>query len=131
MPEIPRPVPIKFWGKDHWSTLVYVETCVVDGQGELSPQRMRCDSKRHPEKVYGLRDLPPGEYPTMLFGGVLLDDHDDWDCLKDMEAEGLLEIAWAINVVALTDRGFAAAHALRKHRVRTGGYKDFVWEDKE
>lgn len=62
-------VPMKRFGKDHWSTLGYVETCVVDkgsdrlntmtgmtvnssglapNGGQLNLLRMRCNEKRHP-----------------------------------------------------------------------------------
>jgi hypothetical protein len=32
--EVPRdPVPIELWGKDHWTTLAYIETRCVDYDG--------------------------------------------------------------------------------------------------
>src|SRR4051794_4502364 len=86
------PVPMNMFGKDHWSTFAYIETCAVDHKGLLDVERMRIDSVRHPmlaaAKRYG-RDLPSGGYPTRLktayqingaYGIVERYGHDDYDC---------------------------------------------------
>jgi hypothetical protein len=36
---------------------------------------------------------PAKKYPTRLRNDVELSDHDDWDCLDDAEAAGLIESA--------------------------------------
>ena len=41
-------VPVEQWGRDHYSTLLYVEACAVDAKGRLEHDRMRCNRSRHP-----------------------------------------------------------------------------------
>lgn len=85
-------VPMERWGKDHWSTFAYIETCCVDNHGKLSCARMRPDANRHPLFVtHAQIKLPTQEYPTRLNDGELK-NHDDWDCLWDMVRLGLIEI---------------------------------------
>src|SRR5271154_4036156 len=81
------------FGRDHWTTFLYIETCCVDHGGMPNKVRMRCDRRRHPWFVHmnpadGMRE---GGYPTRLRDGAELHDHDDWDCIDDLIAEGLLE----------------------------------------
>ncbi len=84
------PVPIEQWGRDHWSTFAYAMACVTTKAGRLDHRRMRC----HPELHPGLVHLPPGlsgAFPgTRLKEGKTLPRHDDWDCLDDIVAAGLL-----------------------------------------
>lgn len=119
-------VPISRWGKDHWTTLAYVETVAVDRGGQIQNAKMRtgfpngdlCDS-RFPHY--------PGDYPTRLRDGEL-GGHDDWDCLLDFHAEGLIEYPEVEVVddvdhfvrVMLTERGASIAADLRRH-LATGG----------
>lgn len=88
--DVPRPVPVEWWGKDHWSTLAYVEVLCVDKR-RISLARMRCDVQRHPALLSSVGVAIPKRYPTFLRTGEL-PDHDDWDCLRDAEAEGYLKI---------------------------------------
>lgn len=46
--EVPRPVPVEMWGKDHWSTFGYIETRCVDHDGVPDREHMRCDTDLHP-----------------------------------------------------------------------------------
>lgn len=56
------------WGRDHWSTLAYIETRIVDHSGVPSREHMRCDPKRHPLLAHdGSRGGSPS--PTRLTGG--------------------------------------------------------------
>jgi len=100
-------VPMHRWGKDHWSTFAYVETRWVDHRGMLGHDHMRCDADRH-HAFYGAKrraltpDLAARHYPTRLkterpaadgtWGSVDLPGHDDYDCLGDAIAEGLIEV---------------------------------------
>lgn len=68
-------IPIEKWGRDHFSTLMYIETCVVDNGGVVRGEKMRSAMSGYPTR---LRD---GEQPN----------HGDWDCVEDMRAIGLLE----------------------------------------
>lgn len=128
MPELPRdPVPPKFFGKDHWSTFAYLETRCVDYEGRPDNRHMRCDPRRHP----GLSHIKwNGDYPTRLFGMVELPKHDDWDCVDDLVAAGLMELdGTGIHpVVKLTNLGHTVAAALRKHKAAGKNFSDFAWE---
>lgn len=101
-------VPMLMWGKDHWSTFAYVECRIVDHAGMLEHDHMRTDADRHPLLMSAKRraltaNLTDKEYPTRLkatavpdadghFGIVVLPDHDDYDCLEDAIAAGLLTV---------------------------------------
>jgi hypothetical protein len=128
-------VPIEQFGRDHWSMFAYIETLVVDRDGEPERQRMRCDLKRHPHMGHPLTALLQGRYLTRLRGGVELDDHDDWDCADDLEAAGLIEIhgTGCYPFYSLTPLGHRVAAALREHRAtkKTTGsaYETFVPPD--
>lgn len=89
-------VPIEYFGKDHWTTFAYAETCCVDYGGVLDNRRMRCHPRRHRAFAAVLPfsgTLQDGSgYPTRLKCGILLKNHDDWDALQDLEQAGLLKI---------------------------------------
>jgi hypothetical protein len=109
------PVSVVHFGRDHYSTLLYVEARVVDHRGRPNIRNMRCDAKRHPQ----FNHLPPGvggESPTRLANGDLLSDHDDWDCVQDMVAAGWIEEGGTglQPVWRLTPSGWAAAHNRRR-----------------
>jgi hypothetical protein len=82
-------LPPAVWGKDHFSTLAYLEACAVDHSGTVSNARLRCDARLHPAVV----DRPlveAREYPTILRDDKLQAGHDDWSCIEDFVAAGLL-----------------------------------------
>lgn len=89
------PVPVEKFGEDHWSTLAYVETRIVDHNGLLAADHMRCHTGRHP-MLHAARRWSSGsddmKYPTRLKGGEPLPDHDDYDCIDDLIAAGLLRV---------------------------------------
>jgi hypothetical protein len=106
-------VPMARWGKDHWTTLAYVETCWVDHKGMIEHDRMRCDRTRHPVFYSAKRrvtafgtDADGARFPTRLkteqpgadgtWGTVELAGHDDYDCLADLISEGLVEVAMPV-----------------------------------
>lgn len=139
--------PVQKFGKDHWSLLAYVETRCVDGSagiGALDRNRMRCNQERHP-LLGGSLSAAPGwkpQYSTRLAGffefkdraipavaiaaGFMLDGHDDWDCLDDLEACGFVEILSTANgAVRLTPAGLKVAAALREHKATGGMFATF------
>lgn len=102
------PVPMALFGADHWSTFAYVETRTVDHRGQLAHDHMRCHAARHP-MMLGAKHAVSGvsadasRYPTKVkasatpdddgfYGDADLPDHDDYDCLDDLVAAGLLEV---------------------------------------
>ncbi len=130
------------WGKDHWSTLAYVETCCVDRSGWLDGDRMRVHVRRHRSFVgHRQQMLGPAlhaEYPTILRGGDELPKHDDWDCLADLCVAGLVEIleekvdgdrdsvvGWTTVRVKLTPTGTQMAALLRAHKAEGKRFADF------
>ena len=145
-------VPIDQWGKDHWSTLAYIESRCVDHKGVLSNAHLRTNVGRHP--LFVARGFgSPGDgsrYPTRYKGGEL-DDHDDFDCLYDMVLSGLITIRpnddelWDVPVgsrgpikhrgylqtkelkftVKLTKLGNQVAGELRAHLAKKYNYQAF------
>lgn len=114
-------IPLERFGRDHWSTFAYLETRVVDARGIIDKDRMRTDPDRHPgligPRVMLLVMSSREKYPTRLRDGELLSDHDDWDCMDDLERVGLLvtEGTGIQPLVKLTDEGRRIAAALRAH----------------
>lgn len=123
-----RRIPMDEWGRDHWSTLAYIETRCVDYKGRIDIRNMRCNGVRHPGLAHLAVTFDQFEHPSILHGGKTEPEHDDWDCLYDMEAVGLLvDNGTGINaLVALTETGWAMAHRLRRYRAEGGNYQDFV-----
>lgn len=151
--DIPFVEPERF-GKDHYSTLAYVESRCVDHDGALEAAHMRCNARRHRllastglrtsqiTRDRGWRDswgsiLKNGEQPYPK--------HDDWDCVEDLIACGWMEVAeWEPHVpahpdsqfgsrkirLALTEEGRRIAAALREHKMDGGGFGTFVPPDK-
>jgi hypothetical protein len=101
------PVPMTLFGTDHWSTFAYVETRAVDYNGLLDHDRMRCHAGRHPVMLQAKRRVSGASadgsrYPTRIkasatpdahgrYGVTKVPDHDDYDCLDDLIAAGLLQ----------------------------------------
>ena len=121
-------VEVEKFGKDHWSTLAYVECCAVDDKGALDNRHMRCDADRHPGLVNPMLDSVQ-KYPTILAGGEELPDHDDWDCLDDLEAAGFIEQrGTGIHpVIKMTEAGNKVAASLRHHKSQGGNFSGFQW----
>ena len=103
------PVPMARWGKDHWTTFAYVETCWVDHRGMIDHDKMRCHRKRHPVFYAAKRrchafgtDADGSKYATRLkteqpdadgrWSVAELLGHDDYNCLDDAIREGLIEV---------------------------------------
>lgn len=138
-----RTVAESEFGKDHWSLLAYVEARCVDGvQGlaQLGRSRMRCNPVSHPllaagapwKAEYGSRLRGYFQFPERAdaqkaaAAGLLMLDHDDWDCLDDLQTAGLLEIQSLANPCAqLTARGIAVSAALRAHKMAGGVFANF------
>lgn len=112
------------WGQDHWSTLAYIETRVVDHGGAPDWRHLRCDWSLHP--YYHSGGDAKG-YPTRLLNGATASPHDDWSCIEDAEAFGLLE--WrgtgANPVFRLTTLGSLVCGRLRAHKARSGSFATF------
>lgn len=134
-------ISIDRWGKDHWSTFAYLETRAVD-RGLIDNRQMRCNPRLHRELANtGFGGVIDGsKYPTRLRDGSEISNHDDWSCLEDMVAAGLIKAQYRANDkkrkasafgfaearVELTPAGLALAAQLRAHLATTGKYTDFA-----
>jgi len=120
-------IPIYDWGRDHWSTFGYIEIRIVDFKGIPDNHHMRCDPKLHPLLAH--EGSSGRTYPTRLREGEV-PNHDDWSCLEDAEAVGLLiNTGTSLNrVYKLTDEGHHVAAALRRHKANGGSFATFTLE---
>lgn len=131
-------IPISQWGVDHWQTLAYLETRAVDFKGIIDNRHMRTNPRLHRNLV---GSLPLGgiqdgsRYPTRLREGEQY-GHDDWSCLEDMAAIGLLKAYVRIRDagaafggyearIDLTPLGLEFAAHLRGHKATGGTYHNF------
>jgi hypothetical protein len=123
-------VPPELWGQDHWSTLAYIETKLVEGPYPVQfDARMRQNRRNYrvlerPNKglLSGVPMSP--EHGSRLADGTYLPWHDDWCCVQDMLAAGLFapgyfEVGFPLK---LSTRGYAATAALRKHKAEGGKF---------
>jgi len=120
---------LKQFGKDHWSTFAYAEYCCVDSRGMLDNRRLRINENKRPirSRSNGLGWDP--KYGTRAKNGSIPDpEHDDIDCLEDLEREGFIEFGTLANLtVKLTDEGKVVAAALRSHKADGGQFSTFEW----
>ena len=130
-----KPIPMSRWGKDHWSTLAYLETLAVEKKGLAIPvkARMRTNEIRHPH-LRGTLPMDMGgalngsSYPTRLKDGEVK-EHDDWDCVDDAVEEGLVEdVGTGLNrAYKFTKLGKQVMAKLRQHKMDGGNFPDFVF----
>lgn len=132
-------IPMEKWGKDHWSMLAYIEAREVDYKGVLNGDHMRCNSRLHRTLVgrvsVARKIIFTHEYPTILKGGEVQHNHDDWSCIEDMAHIGLVtaETAKTRDLifgshearVKLTQRGRVLANQLREHKANGGNFSNF------
>lgn len=117
------------FGKDHWDTLLYVETRNVDDGRFLDKRQLRANPVRHPLHAVNENSAPwQDSYSTKLRDGVAVIGHDDWDVLNDLENSGVLEVfSEATACVILTNLGWKLAAELRKYRgTATAGTRKFI-----
>ena len=121
------------WGKDHWSLLAYLETCQVDAEGGTAQYhigRLSCNNKKPVGSGAPMaRPVWDDKYSTRLKGGVMAEaGYDDFDCLNDLEDEGLLlQLSSIINgIFRLTPKGIALAGEIRVHKAGGGVFSNFV-----
>lgn len=118
-------IPMERWGKDHWSTLAYLETLAVDNKGKAIPdgRRMRTILKKHP---FSTNTYDSTKYPTRLKDGKETKNHDDWDCIEDMIREGLLVEKKKNKSFKFTKKGIKIAQSLREFKIKGGNFGDFI-----
>lgn len=129
-------ITIEQFGKDHWSLLLYIETRIRDYEGVLDLCQIRIKNPI----------IRPGwkpEYGTRLFGYwnkdkttnslLRLHNHDDYDCLDDLEAEGLIKnIGTGLRPVCeITKKGTEISSQLLLHKQVGKNYSNFIPNRKE
>jgi hypothetical protein len=133
-------IPMEFFGKDHWSTLAYIETKIVDfGFRIQSDPRMRTNLRRnHRIATHGGRTgirhhiTDGGGYPTRLSNGTDVAGHDDWECMVDLIRVGVLKTRGEPGLgklVKLTPFGSRVVSALRTHKANGGTFATFRFND--
>lgn len=136
-------VPMNQWSKDHWSTLAYVETVMVDCAGFQigADPRMR-SNRRHtrvmqeecarPKRTSKVRSpcltMDPSQ-GTRLKDGTVLAGHDDWMCVQDMAEAGLFTVnADGVEpgqTLHLSPLGQDICAQLRAHKAQGGQFAGF------
>ncbi len=129
-----KPISMSNWGKDHWSTLAYLETLAVDNKGIAKPEnvRMRTNEIRHPH-LLGNTGIPSNAlngsgYPTRLKDGEVK-EHDDWDCVDDAVEEGLVEdVGTGLNrAYKFTKFGKEVMAKLRQFKMDGRSFGNFIF----
>ena len=123
---------LETFGKAHFSLLIYVESRCVDQNGVFEINNIRVNSTKHPlfsGWEYGKRATWEQEFGTLLNTGERLVDHDDIDCLDDLDAAGLIEIISLVNgFMSMTDKGNKLVSKIRSFKAYGGQLKDFSLE---
>ena len=125
-------VPMELWGRDHWSTLAYIETVETNMTEIIVRSDPRMRQNRHNYRVLGGR---PPAIPMRVDQGSLLSDgrmaigHDDWSCIQDFASVGLLNCGPdGVDVgqrIKLSEKGRAMAASLRAHKAGGGSFSTF------
>lgn len=139
-------IPMVLWGKDHWTTLTYMETVMVECGGfqvGLDP-RMRshrvhyrvmyqkCRRPKRPSPQYAGVVMRP-EHSTILNDGQQVPNHDDWCCIQDIAHEGLLTIP--VDHIQpkielhLSEKGQVIVAKLRQHLMAGGSFGNFIYRE--
>jgi hypothetical protein len=141
-------IPASHWGRDHWTTLAYIETVMTDLAGFQVGSDARMKSNRRNFRIMQ-RDCPKPkrasnsglamalvmepQHATKLKDGQQVPNHDDWACVQDMAAEGLfVQSADTVEpgvVLQFSEKGNQVANALREFKRGGGKYADFRWPD--
>lgn len=130
------------WGRDHWSTLAYLESVSVECAGFQvgADARMRsncrhfrvmaeeCPRPRRPGRpVMGV--VMGREHGSRLRNGSVMAGHDDWCCIQDMAHAGLLTVGVEgvepRETLHLSPLGLEWAADLRAHKTAGGQFGNF------
>lgn len=145
-------IEIEQFAADHWSTLAYAETVMVENGGFQVgfDGRMR-QGRRHFRVMMGECPRPKRqnhagpsaavimkpEYATKLADGTQVEAHDDWHCVQDLVYVGLMgiernglivpapdDITPGV-VLKLTPLGERCVSELRRHKTNGGTFATF------
>jgi hypothetical protein len=147
-------VPIDLFGKDHWSTLAYAETCLVDrggfqvgfdarmrqGRAHFRVMARDCPRPKHNRGGPNMGMVMAPEHSTILKDGSVVQGHDDWHCVQDLVNAGLMgaKVPNTDTILPLTDAvepgmgmgltplGQRVIGQLRAWKAFGGGFGDFA-----
>lgn len=140
---IDTPIPMQAWGKDHWSTLAYIETVMEGCAGFQVGVDARMKTGRYHARVLASTPNPKRttrpsaaiamvmrpEHATVLKDGTRVEQHDDWHCLYDFQDAGLFNTTERFqpgDVLHFSPLGHALAAGLRAHKAQGGRFADYV-----
>ena len=140
-------IPMAHWGRDHWTTLAYMDHVMTDCAGFEVGLDPRMRSNRHNYRIMfpraarrparlgqtaaaqALAIAMKPEHTSRLSGGAVSTNHDDWSCIQDMAAAGLLTVdpsgVEPGEVLHWSDAGRALAAELRAHKAAGGNCSVF------
>lgn len=118
-------VPVEQFGEDHWSNLLAAEGAGRGYGGRLDPNLKRCNKARHPEEFAARTTRGDWYRPTVLKDGTAVAGHDDYDCLADLQAAGLLLRHGGTHRVTMTSLGLSVTAQLMGHMIDTDDFGSF------
>lgn len=146
-------VELAEFGQDHWSTLAYAETVMMDHagfqvgfdgsmrQGRRNYRIMKEQCSRPKRNRPSMGVVMDVKYSTRLRNDEQVAGHDDWHCIQDMISAELMGVVDGSKpngvdvsvdrmepgvTLTLTPRGWDIAQQLRRHKAAGGRWKDFV-----
>ena len=137
-------IPITMWGKDHWSTLAYIDSVIAEHSFYPITIDSHMRTKRetydyflmNKAKKFGFITQPyynflsSDAYGTKLNDGTTVMAHDDYSCIVDFAKEGLLNIDENSIItnkkIKFSDKGLTVMNCLHKHKVNGGTYSNFT-----
>ncbi|UTU09558.1 hypothetical protein CcrBL47_gp272c [Caulobacter phage BL47] len=146
-------VPITLFGKDHWSMLAYAEIEAVecggfqvgfDARMRQGRQHFRVmhEECRRPKRINGGHQgvVMRAEHGSRLNDGTYIENHDDWHCVQDMVAAGLMGVKKRDLILPLveemepgvflhlTSLGHDVVSRLRRHKADGGNFAGFRFD---
>ena len=133
-------ITVKDFGKDHWSMLEYIGYRAMNHKGVLNTDHMRLKNRVGYNGCITLSEQKwePG-FGTRLSGYFLkgnkvneerlLPQHDDYDCIDDLENEKLVKnFGTGMNPACLLEkRGLEALRQLTDHKQKGGWCSNFTF----
>ena len=139
-------VPMKDWGPQHWACFYYIQGAALSAGGfqigldphmravaetlEILGKSCRCPAKIHSMK--NVTVLPMAEnLSTRIRTGQVINGHDDWCVLQDLQCEGLFrhvddDALTCGEFRELSDKGKRFALAVRGHFKKNQSFRAFV-----
>lgn len=123
-------VNIELFGKHHWSLMAYLGHLTVN-KLNIDRRKMRCNENKHPllsgKPIYMTWI---DSHSTVLKDSSIVNGHDDWDCLNDLEDHGFVEVISLVNCVfLLTEKGADCVKQLTLHKQDGKKYNDFIFTE--